>query len=78
METYKNPEVLYFLRSFNKLNQKEVIAMAKLTAWLVTLIGVLLVLPLIGLDIGTAISNWLISLAVLVIGISKLMRNYGK
>ena len=51
--------------------------MAKLTAWLVTLIGVLLVLPLIGVTaLGGNLSNWLIALSVLVIGISKLMRNY--
>jgi len=50
--------------------------MAKLTAWLVTLLGVLLVLPLIGVDIGVDLSGWIIALAVLVIGIGKLMRNY--
>lgn len=52
--------------------------MAKLTAWLVTLVGVLLLLPLIGLDIGAGLSAWLIALAWLVVGIGKLMRNYGK
>lgn len=54
--------------------------MAKLTAWLVTVIGVLLLLPLIGINqLGTptdGILAWLIALGVLVIGISKLMRNY--
>ena len=50
--------------------------MAKLTAWLVTVIGVLLVLPLIGVNQLDAVSTWLIPLAVLVIGIAKLMRNY--
>jgi len=52
--------------------------MAKLTAWLVTLVGVLLILPLIGLDIGADLSAWLIALAWLVVGVGKLMRNYGK
>ena len=52
--------------------------MAKLTAWLITLVGVLLVLPLIGVDIGVALTAWLIALAWLVVGISKLMRNYSK
>ncbi len=56
--------------------------MAKLTAWLVTLIGVLLVLPLVGVtQIGTVtdgILAWVIALAVLVIGIGKLVRNYKK
>ena len=50
--------------------------MAKLTAWLVTLIGILLVLPLIGVTQLATISNWIVPLAVLVIGIGKLMRNY--
>ena len=54
--------------------------MAKLTAWLVTLIGVLLLLPLIGVtQLGTpseGIMAWILGLAVLVIGITKLMRNY--
>lgn len=52
--------------------------MAKLTAWLITLIGVLLILPLIKVDIGSMLSAWLVALAWLVIGISKLMRNYSK
>jgi len=52
--------------------------MAKLTAWLVTAVGVLLVLPLIGVDIGADLTNWLIALAVLIVGIGKLMRNYKK
>ena len=51
--------------------------MAKLSAWLVTLIGVLWLLPLLGLDLGADLTNWLIGLAFLVMGISKLMRNYG-
>ena len=56
--------------------------MAKLTAWLVTILGVLLVLPLIGVDLDTllgfAIVNWLIAIGVLAIGIGKLMRNYNR
>jgi len=52
--------------------------MAKLTAWIVTLIGVLLVLPLLGLDIGMTLNSWLIAIAVLVIGVGKLLRNYKK
>jgi len=51
--------------------------MAKLTAWLVTLIGILLMLPLIGVSQLNAISAWIVPLAVLVIGVSKLLRNYG-
>jgi len=53
--------------------------MAKLTAWLVTIIGVLLVLALIlPSTFSGAWFNWVIALAVLVVGIGKLMRNYGK
>lgn len=50
--------------------------MAKLTAWLVTILGILLLLPLIGVDIGADLSSWLIAIGVLVVGIGKLMRNY--
>jgi uncharacterized membrane protein len=52
--------------------------MAKLTAWLVTIIGILLLLPLVGIAINATLSAWLIALAVLVIGVSKLNRNYSK
>jgi len=52
--------------------------MAKLTAWLVTLIGVLLLLPLIGVAQLDQVSKWLVPLSVLVIGVTKLMRNYKK
>jgi len=53
--------------------------MAKLTAWLVTVIGVLLVLSEANLlSQITAYNGWLISIGVLAIGIGKLVRNYGK
>ena len=52
--------------------------MAKITAWLVTLLGVILILPLIGVTQLGAASDWIIALAVLVIGVTKLMRNYKK
>jgi hypothetical protein len=52
--------------------------MAKLTAWIVTIIGLLLLLPLIGISQLEAYNNWLIAIGVLVIGISKLIRNYSK
>jgi hypothetical protein len=54
--------------------------MAKLTAWLMTLLGVVLVLGLLGLgfDWTNMYVQWLIAVIVLVIGISKLARNYGK
>ena len=52
--------------------------MAKLTAWLVTLLGVVMLLGLLGLgfDWTTMWVQWLITLIVLVIGIGKLVRNY--
>lgn len=51
--------------------------MAKLTAWLVTLIGLLLVLVELGvLASVTAYNGWIIALAVLIIGVGKLVRNY--
>jgi len=53
--------------------------MAKLTAWLVTLLGLMLVLQLLlpGTFTG-AWFNWVVALVVLVIGVGKLMRNYKK
>lgn len=50
--------------------------MAKLTAWLVTLVGVLLVLPLLGVTALDNVSEWLVPIAVLLIGLGKLVRNY--
>jgi general stress protein CsbA len=52
--------------------------MAKLTAWIVTVIGLLLLLPLIGVDqiAQSQWNDWLIAIGVLVIGIGKLVRNY--
>jgi hypothetical protein len=53
--------------------------MAKLTAWLITLIGVVLVLAALKvINLGDAWATWVIALAVLIVGIGKLMRNYSK
>jgi len=52
--------------------------MAKITAIVVTIISILLLLPLIGVDIGAALNNWLIAIGVLLIGITKLYRNFSK
>lgn len=53
--------------------------MAKITAWLVTVIGVLLLLKQANLLAAlTQYNGWLIAIAVTVIGVTKLMRNYGK
>lgn len=52
--------------------------MAKLTAWLVTLIGLWLVLAELGVLPASLLQwqGWIIAIAVLVIGIGKLMRTY--
>lgn len=52
--------------------------MAKLTAWLVTIVGVWLILAQLGWLPATLLSwqGWIIALAVTIIGIGKLMRNY--
>ncbi|MBS3091472.1 hypothetical protein J4217_03440 [Candidatus Pacearchaeota archaeon] len=53
--------------------------MAKLTAWIVTILGVLLLLPLLGVGSATeGVIGWLLAIGVLVVGIGKLTRNYGK
>jgi hypothetical protein len=55
--------------------------MAKLTAILVTLIGLLLVLKeqtFIDLSVITNWNGWIIAIAVLAVGIGKLMRNFKK
>ncbi|MEK6890740.1 MAG: hypothetical protein AABX03_01245 [Nanoarchaeota archaeon] len=51
--------------------------MAKLTAWILTIIGILLLLSAAGLlSVITDWNNWLIAIGVLVIGISKIIRSY--
>jgi len=52
--------------------------MAKLTAWVVTIIGLLLVLKaaLPTMSLGTLLDTWLIPVGVLVVGVGKLVRNY--
>ena len=55
--------------------------MAKLTAWLVTLLGILLVLatPTVAvIELTEVWVSWAIALAVLIVGIGKLVRNYSK
>lgn len=53
------------------------IIMAKMTAWAVTVIGVLLLLKQLGMVPQlTMYNDWLITLGVLVIGVGKLVRNY--
>jgi hypothetical protein len=52
--------------------------MSKLTAWLVTIVGVWLILAQLDWLSSTLLSwqGWIIALAVTIIGIGKLMRNY--
>jgi len=51
--------------------------MAKLTAWLVTLVGILLLLSTAKvIDMTEKWFLWVLSLAVLAIGLGKLARNY--
>jgi hypothetical protein len=53
--------------------------MAKITAWLVTLLGLLLVLAAPGVELIKLSDTWVawvIALAVLAIGVAKLTRNY--
>ena len=58
--------------------QKKEDEMAKLTAWLVTLLGLLLVLQLlIPATFSGVWFNWTVAVVVLVVGLGKLMRNYG-
>jgi uncharacterized membrane protein HdeD (DUF308 family) len=56
--------------------------MAKTTAWLVTILGVWMVLgllmPTTFLAASSTISMWAVALIVLVIGVTKLIRNYKK
>jgi len=52
--------------------------MAKLTAWLVTLLGVILILPALTITLPAWVMTWIVPLVVLIIGIGKLVRNYSK
>ena len=53
--------------------------MAKMTAWLVTIIGVWLLLVQLGILTNVAaLQAWIIAIVVTVIGIGKLVRNYSK
>lgn len=53
--------------------------MAKLTAIIVTVIGILLILQELGvLSVITDYNGWIIAIGVLVIGIGKLIRNFKK
>ncbi len=52
--------------------------MAKLTAWLVTILGLWLILAELGVLPASLLNlqGWTIAVIVTVIGVGKLMRNY--
>lgn len=53
--------------------------MAKMTAWIVTVIGLWLLLVQLGVitgDLVTVWQPWIIAILVTVIGVGKLIRNY--
>ena len=49
--------------------------MAKTTAWLVTLLGVLAIPPVMEM-FDPSMFSWIVAIILLIIGITKLMRNY--
>jgi len=52
--------------------------MAKLTAWLVTIIGILLLLlPLGVISLNDVWFQLALAIGVIIIGVAKLVRNYG-
>jgi len=51
--------------------------MAKITAWLVTIVGILLLFVALGtIRLTDPLFLWVLALSVLIIGITKLIRNY--
>ncbi|MDD5650554.1 MAG: hypothetical protein PHF86_09080 [Candidatus Nanoarchaeia archaeon] len=54
--------------------------MAKLTAWIVTIIGLWLILAQLNVLPASLLNlqGWIIAIAVTVIGVGKLLRNYSK
>jgi len=58
---------------------KKEVKMAKLTAYLVTILGIVLVLAAAEVvSINDSWVMWVLGLGVLIIGIGKLKRNYSK
>ncbi len=49
--------------------------MAKLSGWLITIIGIILVLPFLGV-MSLEAYGWLVPVLVLILGVTKLARNY--
>ena len=52
--------------------------MAKVTAICVTIIGILLALTALGISLEAIVDKWAIPALVLIIGVTKLIRNFKK
>ena len=52
--------------------------MAKLTAWVLAVIAVLLLLTAAGISLGAFVDKWAVPVLVAVIAVGKLIRNYKK
>jgi len=52
--------------------------MAKLTAWVLAVIAVILLLTAAGVSLGALVDRWALPILVAVIAVGKLMRNYSK
>ena len=54
--------------------------MRKIRAWLILIIGIILILPLLGVDqLGTVTDGalaWILAIVVLIVGILRVMRVY--
>ncbi len=55
---------------------------SKINAWLFVLLGILLILPVVGItqlgDISMGITSWLVPIIFIIIGVVKLMKPYKK
>lgn len=56
--------------------------MNKITAWGATIVGVLLLLPKVGVDqlgtVTTGTMSWIIPILVIIMGVEALLRKYKK
>ncbi len=52
--------------------------MAKVSAVCITLIAVLLLLAAAGISLGSLVDTWAVPVLWLVVGVTKLMRNFSK
>ena len=61
---------------FILVNYQKEARMETVNAWLVTLLGVLLILPALSVDLPEWVVTWAIPIIILVIGIGKLVMQY--